>query len=643
MMQGTEGVQNSSRKSRRFLPAVVSFVPRLGWPQAVMASVVVVLNLVFLSIVTVKNEFDLADPFVLSSFAVKVVFDLALMFLIVNALRGLLRSAWPSAVFMAFYVLLSLANIFLYHFGNTMLERHHFALITPYSVTAYIPGWGFLIIFFGVAASIVLFGLLIRRFRSGSVIRESVFLLVLLFGLVAYNRQGFFSRTDDEKLDRVIMGFRNAQVYYACRNQFLSLVKDVTFPALGSRMKALAPRTESFVDDYDLTSSRFKVISDLEPHRKAISTFNVPIGQEDSLPSGLKPFSRIILVVAESMSLDALSCFNPQIKAEYATRFFCRPDIVSMTFSNVFTTGSPTLQGLTVIFNGHPNFMIQEQTGHPGSFPKLLGDNGFQSVFIRSASKYFANENLVFRNMGFDTIIGREDFFEDESLRKYIYGWGLEDRILYRKAVEYIDRHRDEKLFVTVFGTDTHPPYGQIHFKHLKYPSRPGLRGSVPADTYDWLRAVDAMDHDIDLFIRELDGKGLFDEGTLIVVMADHSCPVNNVTAKIPGHPRTNLARVPVIFLTRQPLPPADFGTLGSQVDIAPTIFHLAGLKGSDGWWGDSLFDPDRKPWSIGFDKGFVSMSDDGRDVLINVDKPADDSQKSFLDLFYSVMSPVGD
>jgi len=627
----------------RFGQALVSFVPRFGCPEAVMAAAVLLLNVIFLSIVTVKNEFDLSDPFVLSSFSVKVVFDLALMFLIVNALRGLLKSAWPSAVFMAFYLLLSLANIFLYHFGNTMLERHHFALITPYSVTAYIPGWGFLVIFVGVAASILLFGLLFRRFRSGRVLRESAFLLLVLFLLVAYNRQGFFSRTDDEKLDRVIMGFRNAQVHYACRNQFLSLVKDVTFPALGSRLKALAPRTESFVDDYDLTSSRFKVISELDPHRRAIDAFNVPIGRGAAKSAGLKPFSRIILVAAESMSLDALQCFNPQIKAEYATRFFCRPDIVAATFSNIFTTGSPTLQGLTVIFNGHPNFMIQEQTGHPGSFPKLLADNGFRSVFIRSASKYFANENLVFRNMGFGTIIGREDFFEDESLRKYIYGWGLEDRILYRKALEYIEQHRDEKLFVTVFGTDTHPPYGQMHFKHLKYPPRPELRGSVPPDTYEWLRAVDAMDHDIDQFIRDLDAKGLFDERTLIVVMADHSCPVNNVTAKIPGHPRTNLARIPVVFLSRQPLPEADFATLGSQVDIAPTIFHLAGLNGSEGWWGDSLFNPDRRSWSIGFDKGFVSISDNGKEVLMNVDKPSDDSQRSFLDLFYSVMAPDRD
>lgn len=619
--------------------ALLERIPRPSLTPAwlILVATIVLFNVVFLTVVAIKNEFMLTEPLVLSSFLVKILFDIALISLIVVLLKWLTRAAWPAGAFLAFYFLLSLANIVLYHFGNTMVERHHFALIEPYSVTAYIPVWGFGLILLAVISAFLLFRLLVVRLDIGNPAARISVCLLIIIALTVYNRTGAFSKRDDDRLDRVITGFHNAQIYYACRNQLLSLVKDVTFPALGAKLKSLSPVTEDFVDDYNLASDRFRIAKDLSDHSDTIADWGIPLGPKNPPLTGLKPFTRIIMILAESMSLDALPCFNPEIKAEYATRFFCRPDIAEATFSNLYTSGSPTLQGLTTIFNGHPNYTIHEPTGHRNSFPAMLEKAGFKSVFIRSASKYFANENLVFRSMGFSRIIGREDFYDEESLRRYIYGWGLEDRILYREALKLLESGRDEKMFLAVFGTDTHPPHGQVHFRHLKYPARPGLREAVGKDAWQWIKAVDHMDHDIDGFIRDLKKKGLFDEETLVVVVADHSCPFNNVTSRIPGHPRTNLARIPVVFLSGQPLPQADRGTLASEVDIASTIFHLAGMPASPGWWGDSLFDPDRRELATGLDKGFVSLRDSSGEKLINVDKPADEREKAFLDLFYTV------
>jgi len=418
------------------------------------------------------------------------------------------------------------------------------------------------------------------------------------------------------------------------------VIKDVAFPALGQKLRFFTPETEAYVDDYNLISDHFELASNLSAYKRTIADWGLPFDAPPPPPTGLKPFTRVIHVFTESLSLDALPCHNERLGVEFATGFFCRKDILDATFSNLYTTGSPTLQGLTVTFDGHPNYMIQEQTGHPNSVPKLLMRNGFKTVFIRSASKYFANENRVFRNMGFSEIIGREDFYDIPALRKFIYGWGLEDRILYDKVVEYIERNRDKKLFVAVLGTDTHPPTGQVQFRHLRYPPRPELRKKVPRETFDWLNAIDRMNFDIGQFVAELDRKGLFDEHTLIIVSSDHSCAINNVTGKIPGHARTNLGRIPVVFLSRQRLPEARHDMLASAIDIAPTVFHLLGLPRAPGWWGRSLFDPARREFAVGFDKGFVRFVDADRDVLINTDEPSSQAEKDFLDLFYTVCAP---
>ncbi len=615
----------------------VRMLPVFDWPRLVLVAMILVLNVAFLWIVLANNEFSLSEPLVLVSFACKIVFDLALIMAIVFVLKAAFRVAWPASAFLTIYLLLSIANIILYHFGNTMLEGHHFAMIEPYAVTSYIAWWKLLLILAAIFGSVIPFVFVVGRMDSRNLWHQSLSCLVVMVLVTLLNTSGLFAGKDDAKHDKVITGFRNAQIYYATKNQLLSLLKDVAFPAVGQRLKALSPDTENFVDDYNLISDRFELVHDVSKFRKTIDDWHLPFFAPAPPATGLKPFTRIIYVFAESLSLEALPCWNAKIPAAYADKFFCRDDIRQATFSNLLTTGSPTLQGLTVTFGGHPNYMVQEQTGHANSFPKILERNGFRSVFIRSASKYFANENRVFRNMGFSKIIGREDFFDDPALRKYVYGWGLEDRILYRQAADYIEKHRNEKLFVALLGTDTHPPTGQVHYKYLKYPPRPDMQKKLGREIFEWLMSVDRLDFDVAGFVEDLDARGLFDEGTLIVVSADHSCAINNVTNKIPGYVRDNLGRLPLVFLSKQPLPEAPRDVLASQVDIAPTLFHLLGLPREPGWWGTSLFDPSRRPGAIGFDKGFVTVRDGRRTVRINTEKPESGRDRAFLDFFYTV------
>ena len=147
------------------------------------------------------------------------------------------------------------------------------------------------------------------------------------------------------------------------------------------------------------------------------------------------------------------------------------------------------------------------------------------------------------------------------------------------------------------------------------------------------------MDFDIAAFIEKLDKEELFDESTLIIISADHSCPLNNVTAKIPGHPRNNLAKIPLIFLSKRSLPEADFATVADQTDIAPTIAHVLGIEKPVAWWGQSLFAAERKEKSMGFDKKFLYFSDKKSTKTINTEKPADASEEAVLELFNTVFT----
>lgn len=615
------------------------FLPRFDLFLLLSVLFFTLLNIVFLVIASQKNGFSITDPDICFHFAVKLLFDAAFFLFAVLILKAVFRIAFVPALYVAANATLAVADILLYYFGNTLVERAHFALITPYSVTSFVPWYGFVAIFTFIFTVFAISFFRIRKIPKDNLFKQSVFwlLICMLLNWLNISASSLFDK--DERFDRVITGFRNAQIYYVTQNQWLDFMTDVIFPALGSTFKVLTPVTEKFVGDYRLFSEDFTVTNDFSPYRKTIDSLGIDLGKKDKEPLDAGEYSRVIYIFTESLSLDALPCYNRKIKGDFANRFFCRSDIMEQTFTNLVTSGSPTLQGLTVTFNSHPNYNIQEPTGHRNSLPKILKKQGFKPVFIRSASKFFANENLIFQNMGFSEIIGREDFFADENLKKYIYGWGLEDRILYEQVIEYIKKNSGEKLFVSILGTDTHPPAGQMKYLHLKYPAAPKTENIKDKAAKLWLTSVDRMDLDIAGFIENLDKEGLFDDSTLIIISADHSCPLNNVTAKIPGHPRNNLAKIPLIFLSKRPLPKADFATVADQTDIAPTIAHILGIEKPAGWWGKSLFAAERKEKSIGFDKKFLYFSDEKSTKTINTEKPADTSEEEILNLFNTVFT----
>ena len=613
------------------------FLPRPDVFQISSVIFFTVLNIVFLVIASQKNGFSFTETDVLFYFSVKILFDAAFLLFSVLILKALFRTAFFSALFITANATLAISNILLYYFGNTLVERSHFALITPYSVTSFVPWYGFAAIFAALFAIFAVSFIFLRKIPRENIFKHSLFWLLVCILLNLLNISGVAKREHDERYDKIITGFRNTQIYYISQNQWINFMSRVIFPSLGSTIKMFSPETEKFVNDYHLFSEKFSVTDDFSPYRDTIGQIGCGLGKISGEPLNTPQYSRVIYIFTESLSLDALPCYNKKIEGSYAGRFFCRKEITEKTFTNLTTSGSPTLQGLTVTFNSHPNYNIQEITGQKNSFPKILEKHGFKSVFIRSASKFFANENLVFQNMGFSEIIGREDFFEKEEFKKYIYNWGLEDRILYEQALEYLKENKDKKLFLAILGTDTHPPYGQVKYKYLEYPQPPKIKNIEEKKVRLWLTSVDRMDFDIAAFLDNLEKEGLFDESTLIVIASDHSCPLNNVSSKIPGHPKNNLARIPLIFLSKNPLPETDFAEKASQLDIAPTIFHLLGIEKPLGWWGRSLFSQENPPFSAGFDKNFLYYSNSSGAKTINTEKPSDQSEEKILDVFSTV------
>lgn len=335
---------------------------------------------------------------------------------------------------------------------------------------------------------------------------------------------------------------------------------------------AVAALTE---EGYD---TRTAVPPELEATRRRFGLF--PESPPPCTGRGCPRFRRIILLTVESLSADFTAAGRPVCSRSLTPRL----DSLMAAYPGgaLRTNATPTLHALSAIFSGHPNAPMVIRTGYPNSFVRELGEHGYHTALLRSAPVRYANEHVHFRTAGFQEMVGREFFAAEPRWSRHVSEWGLEDRYLFDFALEYLEEHRDRPLFLHLLPADTHGPFGREHHT-APAPDLPGDLVCRP-DNRRYLRSFYREDVLIGEFYRALIGRGLLDEQTLVIITGDHSSP------RWYRPPPPMLDRVPVVFITRGGIQGLRLGDpWASQVDLAPTILELSGVRPPWGYVGRSL------------------------------------------------------
>jgi phosphoglycerol transferase MdoB-like AlkP superfamily enzyme len=255
-----------------------------------------------------------------------------------------------------------------------------------------------------------------------------------------------------------------------------------------------------------------------------------------------------------------------------------------------------TLYGLSVVIIGHPNAELSFKNGFPLSFPRILKDNGFKTAFIRGAKEDYMNEDKIFNSAGFEEIYGAKYFARQAAYSPFVAWWGLTDRKLFDFAVEYLKRHKNDKVFINLMTVDTHVPLGRDDYLGQEYPALNGK--NIPEDitnlykNVNMARAFFRFDYDLNLFIENLKKEGLLDGRTLLVITGDHPVYANMDAGILFKDYKPVFDELPLILITEKPIEErAAGGNLLSQQDIAPTILALAGFAAPRGMFGRSVFE----------------------------------------------------
>ena len=237
--------------------------------------------------------------------------------------------------------------------------------------------------------------------------------------------------------------------------------------------------------------------------------------------------------------------------------------------------------------------LTEEYPRLPGtSIASVFRDRGYRTAFVTPSDLDWADWRTFLDGRGFDEVMDHHQL----PCPTLLSSWGMEDRCAVDGMIRFIEQEPARPFFLMAWSQQTHHPYETTP----GVPLIEFVKESV-TDAYDlnrYLNVLHQTDRHLERLFETIRRAGL-EQDTLIVVTGDHGQAF--------GDPHDSYMQgrtiyeedvnVPLLFwYPRLYKAAARSGTIGSHVDLAPTIADIAGFPAAPDWQGRSLFAIGRAP-----------------------------------------------
>jgi hypothetical protein len=351
-------------------------------------------------------------------------------------------------------------------------------------------------------------------------------------------------------------------------------------------------------------------------------------------PRPITPKPNIIVVFFESLSSYFIE--DPEIRKLNLTPYIDDFISQSLYFDRILNASTPTLQGLiaalssslhlyrsTLDVNKWADFDdVKEQfrdknatniTTYP-MISRLLKEKSYTSTHIQAGRGSFANTEIIFRKMGGYDQFHSTSGVEHDLSRKYPLGkWGAADMDTFEFTKQWLKKNRDNPFFLTISSIDIHHPYKSATKKD-------GIENNL-------LNCVYSSDAGFGVFWEYFKESPNYNN-TIVILTADHPIFPTADYLQLRKQPPSYYDYIPLAIYS--PFHPALMGTrnhtIGTSLDITPTIFELIGQDSKNAFLGLSLLsDRERYPHYLGrinLEKKFntkpAKWSDNDQALFIN-------------------------
>ncbi len=247
-------------------------------------------------------------------------------------------------------------------------------------------------------------------------------------------------------------------------------------------------------------------------------------------------------------------------------------------FPNIYFSSTQTARGeIASLCSVLPHFIggqIYSQYPQLSTIclPEILSQHGYSTHWFHGYRLNYSNNDVFLSAHGYQDLHGMKKMLKAGYSEKV--GWGISDADVLNYGLEILDK-QTTPFFAEFLTLSNHHPFDNDF--GIEFPHAEQFQDEEPM-YQNYLKGMHYTDHTINAFIEKSRHKPWFDN-TIFVFVGDHG--INLFPNKANTKPTTDIEKREIYFRSGliiwspKQLQAKTYQTLGSQIDIAPTIMDL--------------------------------------------------------------------
>ncbi len=317
----------------------------------------------------------------------------------------------------------------------------------------------------------------------------------------------------------------------------------------------------------------------------------------------------VFVIVLESFSKEYIGALNG--RTDGYTPFLDSLIGQSLTFSNAFSNGKSSIEGIPAIIAGIPTWMNEPYitslygSNQISSLANLLKPQGYYSAFFHGGTNGTMGFDAFANLAGYDNYYGRTEYGNEKDFDGH---WGIWDEDFLQYTANTMNE-KSQPFFATVFTLTSHHPFPVPD----KYKGR-FKEGPLPIE-----KSVGYSDFALKKFFESASKMAWFNN-TLFVLSADHT--------GISSDPfYTNIIgnyAIPIIYYLPGGTLKGIDTTVTQQIDIMPSVLDLLNYPSPYFAFGTSVFDSSAQHYALAYRSELFQLMENNYVLQFNGDKATD-------------------
>jgi phosphoglycerol transferase MdoB-like AlkP superfamily enzyme len=350
-----------------------------------------------------------------------------------------------------------------------------------------------------------------------------------------------------------------------------------------------------------------------------------PQGSHTDLLTSNKP--NVVLIILESFTADVVESLGGEKGVAPQMEKLASEGVL---FDNIHASGDRTDKGVVAILNAFPSqatksiMKFNSKQAKLPSLAKTFAENAYSTSFFYGGESEFFNMKSYLLSHRYQDVIDK-GFFEKKDMNSK---WGAFDDLVYNKLLSKANTSK-QPFFFTLLTLTNHEPF--------ELPGKPRFSGESVEDKFR--STAFYTDSCLSAFLNSAKKESWY-KNTLFIVVADHGHRLPKNQHEI-YHP--NRFRIPLLFfgeVIKQEFRGKRISKIGSQTDIASTLFNQLKMPSKQFKWSRDILDSGTPGFAFfDWDNGFsvvtpeqaISFDNTGKNILFKADTSRQSKDENLL------------